>query len=305
MTEGKHTAPTIYLASPIDLSPKMSRETVSTARGLAADAAEKVGAVLYDPASAFMVPPGTRPTGTIADINNIALRHCDGLLALYPEAGSIGVPMEIAQAYAAGIPITIVSDALARSWSLAGIRFAHRIPGNTYLQHPETVLSALVGRVYDRWDKMSNLAFGDEPRDVLPMVVESSVPGVKQGYSDDAGFDLYCATDMEIAPGTTVDVPCGVSMKFPAGIFGIIVGRSSTLRTHNLLVNLGVIDTGYTGTLFANCRNLNDETFQVKRGMRLAQIIPLNNVAATLSPTPVESLEQTTRGQRGFGSSGT
>lgn len=123
-------------------------------------------------------------------------------------------------------------------------------------------------------------------------------------YDGDAGWDLFVNEDVDIQPGKTADVHTGVYMKMPGGIFARITGRSSTLRNHGLLVNEGIIDNGYTGELFVAVHNLNGETFHVKRGMRLAQIIFQKIEDIRWCRTDGIQQSMFDRGPNGFGSTG-
>lgn len=124
-----------------------------------------------------------------------------------------------------------------------------------------------------------------------------------RGYADDAGLDLYVSADVTIGPHEFVDVPAGVKVDIPDGCWAMITGRSSTLRKRGLLVSTGVIDAGWTGGLFAGVQNLTDQDVMIDAGDRLAQLI--------LLPAPVVGYEpdwgrvpEKTRGERGFGSTG-
>lgn len=124
----------------------------------------------------------------------------------------------------------------------------------------------------------------------------------KDQYTGDAGCDLYTSEETWIQPGTFVDVPCGIAVAFPEGIWGRITGRSSTIRKKGLLVIEGIIDNGYTGPIFAGVWNLTDRPVLVKVGERLAQLIPMRLVPVEF--VEVDELPETERGSRGFGSSG-
>jgi dUTP pyrophosphatase len=125
-----------------------------------------------------------------------------------------------------------------------------------------------------------------------------------RAYSDDAGLDLTVQGDWTIPPHQFVDVDLGCSVKAPEGYWTLLIGRSSTLRKRGLLVATGVIDTGYTGELYAGCFNLTNEPVHIKHGERLAQLILFKNQTeqATLQQVPYHGA--TERGNRGFGSSG-
>lgn len=118
----------------------------------------------------------------------------------------------------------------------------------------------------------------------------------------DVGYDLYTVRDTTVpAKGCRpVDVPTGVSVKVPNGFWGYIIGRSSTARKHGLDIVPGVIDTGYTGELFACCWNRNDEDFVIPKGTRVAQLV----IKKVYTPEvfEVDELPRTERGATGFGS---
>lgn len=131
------------------------------------------------------------------------------------------------------------------------------------------------------------------PQELLP----------SRGYDDDAGLDLYVSRDCVIGPHEFYDVPCGVKVDIPAGHWGLIAGRSSTLRKRGLLVNPGVIDAGWTGELFAGVQNLTGEEIEVDAGDRLAQFILLGACVVGREPC-WGRVPQKARGESGFGSTG-
>lgn len=122
----------------------------------------------------------------------------------------------------------------------------------------------------------------------------------------DCGLDLFVDEDTWIQPGQFVDVPAGIAVRLPDGYWGMIVGRSSTLRRRGLMVAHGIIDTGYTGPLFVGVSNLGGEGVLATRGERLAQMILLPNVVASLGfgIRETEHLGFTYRATDGFGSTG-
>lgn len=123
-------------------------------------------------------------------------------------------------------------------------------------------------------------------------------------HTGDAGWDLYVSDDCVINPGDTVDVHTNIKIDMPPYLYARIVGRSSTLRKHKLMVNEGIIDNGYTGELFVCVHNLGDKPFRVEKGMRLAQVLfyTIEDVRWSqvdeIQPTPGK------RGTAGFGSTG-
>ena len=124
-------------------------------------------------------------------------------------------------------------------------------------------------------------------------------------YRGDAGWDLFISRDAIILPGETVDIHTDIHIDIPPFIFARIVGRSSTLRKHNLIVNEGIIDNGYTGELFICVRNMsNDKPFEVKTGMRLAQILFHRIEDIRWAEVELRDFKTKERGAAGFGSTG-
>jgi dUTP pyrophosphatase len=125
-----------------------------------------------------------------------------------------------------------------------------------------------------------------------------------RGHHDDAGFDLYVNGDWTVEPNSFVDIDLNCAVAFPAGTWGLLTGRSSTLRKRGLLVAQGIIDTGYTGPLFAGVQNLTSEPVHVEHGERIAQLVLMANLATLVELEEVTEMPNTARGANGFGSTG-
>jgi len=123
-------------------------------------------------------------------------------------------------------------------------------------------------------------------------------------YAGDAGWDLYVSRPVTIAPGETKDVHTDIKIKMPLHLYARITGRSSSLRKHDLMVNEGIIDNGYTDELMVCVRNLGTEPFQVKQGMRLAQILFHRKEDVRWSEVVSIGPSSDGRGNSGFGSTG-
>jgi dUTP pyrophosphatase len=126
-----------------------------------------------------------------------------------------------------------------------------------------------------------------------------------RAHDNDAGLDLYSAEAARIVPGARVTVGTGLAMAVPDGLAGLVLPRSGLALKHGVtLVNSpGLIDPGYRGEVRVVLLN-TDQTiaFQVKPGDRIAQLllVPI----ATASPMQADALDESTRGEGGFGSSG-
>lgn len=126
-----------------------------------------------------------------------------------------------------------------------------------------------------------------------------------RGSSSAAGYDLYADVEREkIAPGQTVKIPVGVAMEIPEGYFGGIFARSGLstkegLRPANCV---GVIDSDYRGPILVPLHNDSDTVREVVKGEKIAQMVILPYLAIEFEE--VEQLEETQRGEGGFGSTG-
>jgi dUTP pyrophosphatase len=121
------------------------------------------------------------------------------------------------------------------------------------------------------------------------------------GHSGDAGLDLFSVVDRELAPGELSAVPTGIQVAVPAGHVGLVWDKSgiSLKSVHRLA---GVVDAGYRGEVQVVMINLGAAPFAVRKGMKIAQML-VQSVAA-VSVVECEALDDTSRGQGGFGSTG-
>ncbi len=123
-------------------------------------------------------------------------------------------------------------------------------------------------------------------------------------YEGDAGWDLFVAEDTVIPYRGFADVPLGISVEMPSTMWGMLTGRSSTIRTKGILVTQGIIDNGFRGPLFAGCQSLNGRQSKVEKGERIAQLILMPLLARNVSAIQVHELSESDRGLAGFGSTG-
>lgn len=120
----------------------------------------------------------------------------------------------------------------------------------------------------------------------------------------DAAVDLATTTDLTLAPGERTAAPTGLAVAIPEGYAGLVVPRSGHARRLGIgVVNgPGLIDPGYRGEIHVLLVNHGDETVRFAAGERIAQLL----VVAVPQPVWEEAteLDDTDRGDRGFGSTG-
>ena len=123
-----------------------------------------------------------------------------------------------------------------------------------------------------------------------------------------AGLDLVAAVPMEapvrLAPLARALVPTGLEMALPPGFEAQLRPRSGLAFRHGVtMVNApGTIDADYRGEILVALVNLGARDFEIRRGMRIAQMVVAPVVRLPL--VEVEELDETPRGARGFGSTG-
>lgn len=119
----------------------------------------------------------------------------------------------------------------------------------------------------------------------------------------DAGLDLYALSGGIAVPGDRLRVSTGISMSIPKGYYGRISPRSGLAWRNGIDVMAGTVDSSYRGEIQVVLINLETtEVFQVNPGDRIAQLV-IQKVELW-NPVVVDELDETERGENGFGSSG-
>lgn len=142
---------------------------------------------------------------------------------------------------------------------------------------------------------------------VLPMTV-NTLAGAKvptYAHDTDAAADLYAQYDQNIPAHTYGNmVKTGVKIQLPEGWLAMILPRSSIgLKTPLRLSNsVGLIDSGYRGELGVIYDNTSDNDYEIKAGDRVAQLLVMPSYR--FQAKVVDSLEDSDRGETGFGDSG-
>ncbi|MEG8039300.1 dUTP diphosphatase [Sphingomonas sp. LR60] len=126
------------------------------------------------------------------------------------------------------------------------------------------------------------------------------------GYatSGAAGMDVVAAEDVTLAPGARGAIATGFAIAIPEGFEVQVRPRSGLALKHGVtcLNTPGTIDADYRGEIKVILANLGSEPFEIRRGERIAQLVP---AAVTLaSMIEVDALDTTDRGEGGFGSTG-
>ena len=117
-----------------------------------------------------------------------------------------------------------------------------------------------------------------------------------------AGYDLYADKSAVLLPRTHTKVTTGLALKLECGFYGRVASRSGLSFNHGIEVGAGVLDADYRGEVKINLHNHSDDEYTVNAGDRVAQLIIEN--ANSPGIEVVADLDQTERGENGFGSTG-
>ena len=131
---------------------------------------------------------------------------------------------------------------------------------------------------------------------------EAKIPTYGTDYA--AGADLYALTEdiVTIMPGETKLIKTGISMEIPTGYAGLIYARSGLASKKGLAPanKVGVVDSDYRGEIMVALHNHSTEERQIENGERIAQFVITPYLKACFEE--VDSLDDTQRGENGFGS---
>jgi len=136
-----------------------------------------------------------------------------------------------------------------------------------------------------------------EPEARLPQVAH---PG------EDLGYDLFALDSVTLNPRATIRVRTGIAVEArnpqTGAPLGLLVRDRSSMAARGLATTGGVIDAGYRGEILVLMTNLGETVVELKSGDKIAQMVPVPVLTGPVED--VESLEASSRADKGFGSSG-
>jgi len=121
-------------------------------------------------------------------------------------------------------------------------------------------------------------------------------------HKGDAGMDLYSNESKTINPAERQIINTGVSIEIPEGYVGLIKDKSGLSANNGLTILAGVIDSSYRGEYSVVVLNTSKEKYEVKQGQKIAQLLILPIMNPEIKE--VNELENSSRGEDGFGSTG-
>jgi dUTP pyrophosphatase len=123
---------------------------------------------------------------------------------------------------------------------------------------------------------------------------------------EDLGYDVFALEGAVLAPRATVKVRTGIAVEarhpVTAVPLGLLVRDRSSIAAKGIVTTAGVIDAGYRGEILILMTNLGEIAVELRAGEKIAQMIPVPILTGPVQK--VESLEDSARAEKGFGSSG-
>lgn len=123
----------------------------------------------------------------------------------------------------------------------------------------------------------------------------------QRAHPTDAGLDLFSPRRVVIRPGDWVKIDTGVHVAIPEGYVGLLTSKSGLMAKEGI-TSRGTIDSGYAGSIQAVLFNHSNKTYIVEKGQKITQLVIMPIITPELEQ--VASLEDTERGDGGFGSTG-
>ena len=139
---------------------------------------------------------------------------------------------------------------------------------------------------------------------VLVKKLGKEVKDLKFAHEGDAGMDLYANETVELKPMEKRLVGTGIKIALPIGFEAQVRPKSGLAAEHGITVlnTPGTIDAGYRGEVKVILINLGGKAYLVEKGKKIAQMV-FNKIEAP-EIVEVEELDETSRGEGGFGSTG-
>ncbi len=129
---------------------------------------------------------------------------------------------------------------------------------------------------------------------------DAQIPNI--AHIGDAGCDLFAVESLTLNPGERGQVSTGIAMEIPLGYVGLIWDKSGVSHKGGIKTLGGVMDSGYRGEFLIGVINLGKEIYTFEKGNKVAQLL-IQKIEIPIFEE-VEELNDTSRGDGGFGSTG-
>ena len=123
----------------------------------------------------------------------------------------------------------------------------------------------------------------------------------EKAHATDVGYDIFSPIDAIVPAHKSVFIDSGVHIQIPLGVAGVLISKSG-LNVKHSITSTGLIDPGYTGSIGVKLYNNSSTDYHIAAGDKITQIMFTPYVTALFETK--DSLDDTERGDDGFGSTG-
>lgn len=135
----------------------------------------------------------------------------------------------------------------------------------------------------------------------MKVVIDHDAYLPERAHSTDAGLDLRSREEKIVPPHGSAVFRTGVHVQLPEGTAGVLISKSG-LNVRFDSTSTGLIDEGYTGEICVKLYNHGDRGYKIERGDKISQLVVIPVKYVTVERA--ESLDESERGDNGFGSTG-
>lgn len=135
----------------------------------------------------------------------------------------------------------------------------------------------------------------------MNIVLDNEAFMPEYAHNTDAGMDICSPVYVTVPAGGNVLIDTGIHVELPHNSVGMLKSKSG-LNVKHCILNEGVIDEGFVGSIKVKLYNLSDQDYYVMRGDKISQLVVIPYIHCELKQ--VEKLEETERGENGIGSTG-
>lgn len=135
----------------------------------------------------------------------------------------------------------------------------------------------------------------------MKVVLDEGAKMPTRAHEEDVGYDLYSRENVIIYHGDSYSFNTGVHVQIPRGYGGLLVSKSGLNKKYSVQ-STGLIDPDYTGSIEVKLYNHGNAAVRIEQGQKISQLVIVPVIKPELEQ--VDSLEETERGNGGFGSSG-
>lgn len=136
----------------------------------------------------------------------------------------------------------------------------------------------------------------------MKIVLDKGAYMPEKAHEADAGYDLRTPKRVVLRRHDCACIDTGVHMGIPKGWYGKLESKSGLNVKHGIVSLGGVIDSEFCGSIVAKLYNLGNDDYVFESGDKIVQIVFMQ--CGSFAMTQVDGLEETERGDKGFGSSG-